>query len=170
MMNDTGLLATMMLGSFLAVSSVPALAQQTEATPSPAPQAAPASTPAPAAPKNPPVTNSEEWKRAVSALLRRKAYGLMAQLPKEKFDGQFQTMLMLKIAPDGKVIDVKVAKGSGDAAIDAAASRVLSAGEQLPPFTPDMHADGPIRVSVPLRFDLKKPEPAPAPPKPAKAR
>jgi TonB family protein len=60
-----------------------------------------------------------------------------------------ETIVMIKIRKDGRIVDINIEKRSGNRVYDESVLRVLRAVEPLPPVPPSLNTDS---LEIGLRF------------------
>ncbi len=109
-----------------------------------------APTPGPIAPKN--SRNVVKWRSQISALLERnKRYPPASQSRRE----QGVTQVLFGLDRQGRVIDSRVVRSSGAAALDEEALALVRRAQPFPPPPKDDFTGERMDLIVPIRFNLK---------------
>jgi protein TonB len=110
--------------------------------------AAPA--PGPIAPKNSP--SAVKWRNQISALLERNQhYPVAAQSRREQGIAQ----VSFSLDRQGRVIDSRIVRSSGAAALDEEALALVRRAQPFPPPPKEDYTGERVDLTVPIRFNLK---------------
>lgn len=128
----------------IALLSLILLSPTFAATPVMAEQASGSGLPAP--------ETKKQWQRAVQLRLNANIQNRLGTRSVAGLLGETGTAaLSLRIAPDGAISDVGIARSSGSAKIDESLLRTARALPRMPAFAPDM-ARKPIMISFPVQL------------------